>query len=145
MSSAIDQRVRLRLLDPDAGYGSRPPAGGWPVLEGRLVAAVLGLYGKTWYLLKLDRPLPAGFDPLGGMPKQSRSEPIDYLFLSPAPAMPTIDVPPDFIGESLAQRRVTPVLVSIGAPPEGMPPAITLDDVPSLFPGLCSGKLEAIC
>jgi hypothetical protein len=61
MNSILGQRVRLRLFDPDAGYGRREPTGGWPTLEGRISSVALGLHDKNWYGIELDQDLPAGF------------------------------------------------------------------------------------
>ena len=114
------------------------------MVEGRLVAAVPGLHGKVWYLLELDKALPPEFEPLAEIPVRFRSQPVRYLLLSPSPDMPTTEVPPDLIGNNLASRTVVRVGVSIGAKPDLLPHGITLDHVPILFPGLCSGRLEAL-
>lgn len=143
MNGAIGQKVQLRLLDPDAGYAFPPPKGGWPVVEGRLVAAVPGLHGLIWYLLELEKSLPAGFDPLQALPEGCKKKSVRYLLLSPAAPLPTFETPPDFIGDTLVRREVVPVLVSVGAAPENLPFPITADHL-EILPGLCAGNLELI-
>lgn len=142
MSQAIGLRVRIELLDPDASYASPPPAGGWPVVEGRLVAAIPGAHGKMWYVLEIKGRLPDGFNPLSTQPERSLRKPLRYLFLSPAPAVPTAEVPADFIGETLAQGMTAPVLVMVASAPEKLPNAITLKNME--FPYLCSGTLQVL-
>lgn len=145
MTKAIRKKAKLKLLDPDAGYGSRPPIDGWPEVEGELIAAVPALHGKLWYLMKLSRPLPPGFNPLhSNLPEKYDYMPMWYLLLSPSPAMPTVDVPPDFIGDCLVGQKIAPVLVSIGVEAGKLPRTITPDHVPSVFPGLCSGDLIGV-
>ena len=141
----ISKRVRLALRDPDAGYGSDPRLHEWPVVEGHIVSRIPALHGKLWYLIKLEKPLPAGFNPLQSeIPEMYETIPIWYLLLSPRPAIPTKDVPPDYIGECLVKRQGVLVGVSVVGDTKKLPRRISDDDVPSRFPGLCSGYLEAL-
>ena len=144
MTSNI-KKVKLALLDPDAGYGSEPRLHEWPVMEGYIVSRIPALHGKLWYLIKLEQPLPAGFNPLQSeLPDMYKTIPIWHLLLSPRPAIPTKDVPPDYIGECLAKRQRVDVGVSVVGDTKKLPRRITDDDVPSRFPGLCSGYIEAV-
>lgn len=137
------QRVRLQVIDPDAGYvRGIEPSGGWPVVEGHIVGTVPGLYGKIWYLMELDRPLDPRFDRTSMLPKGFAGEGVDYLLLSPAPNMPTAEEPPDYIGECIVHGVTAMVLASAGKAPQEMPDAITLKN-DHLFPGICSGELSA--
>jgi hypothetical protein len=143
MKTAIGRTVRLRLSDPDAGYASKPLPNGWPELDGKLVRAADGLHGKIWYLMELFQPLAPGFNPLdSSLPAKYKSVPIRYLLLSPSPAMPTLQVPPDFIGECVSQKKTAPVLVSVGVEPRRLPRKISRDDSHLLFPTICAGDLE---
>lgn len=141
----IGKRVKLKLLDPDGEHAFKPPAGGWPLVEGELIAAVPALHGKLWYLMKLDKPLSPGFNPLhSDLPEMFQTIPIWYLLLSPEPNIPTIDVPPDYVGDRLNNGQTAMVGVSVAGASKRLPKAILMDDVPSRFPGLCSGDLEAV-
>jgi len=112
-------------------------------VEGELIASVSALHGKLWYLMKLDKPLPPGFNPLeSDLPSMYQKIPIWYLLLSPEPAIPTVDVPPDYIGDQLNSGQTAKVGVSVGGMSKRLPKTITMDDVPLRFPGLCSGDLE---
>jgi len=141
MTSTIGRRARLRLTDPDAGYGSRLAPSEWPVVEGRFVAEIPGMHGLRWYLFELERDLPSGFDPLY-MRRQSSETALHYLLLWPAPAIPTSETPENFIGDALERGEVVPVGVSVGAEPQDLTFAINTDEL-SRFPYVCSGDLEA--
>jgi len=143
MIDVYNWHVRLRLLDPDAGKGSRLRACDWPTVEGRLIAEIPGLHGLTWHLVELERSLPRGFDPFGLLPERVRSRPVRHLLVWPAPAIPTAEVPERFIAESLMRGETVLVGVSIGAPPDKLPLAINRDAIKE-FPDLCGGKLEAL-
>jgi hypothetical protein len=114
-------------------------------VEGELIAAVPALHGKLWYLMKLDKPLPPGFNPLqSDLPEIHQTIPIWYLLLSPEPNIPTVDVPRDYIGDRLNSDQTAMVGVSIAQEARRLPAIITMDHIPSRFPGLCSGDLEPI-
>jgi len=146
MNTAIGKRVKIKLRDPDAGYGSKIPPTAWPDVRGEIVHVVPGFYDKLWYLVKLTEPLPAAFiralNILEDYLKAHDQSNILYLLLSPAPAMPTREVPRDFIGASLEGKKMATVLVSIGLEPGKLPRTITAKHAPSLFPCLCSGHLQ---
>jgi hypothetical protein len=143
MTDVSNWRVRLGLLDPDPGKGTRLRAWDWPTVEGRLIAELPGLHGLTWHLVELGRSLPRGFNPFGLLPERIHSRPVRYLLVWPAPAIPTAEVPERFIAESLMRRETVLVGVSIGAPPDELPMAINMDAVRE-FPYLCGGELEAL-
>src|SRR5437879_7599611 len=85
-----------------------------PVLEGRLARTLPGYFGLLRYVVELDAPLPDGFDPLGELPWFARSRRVRTLVISPAPDAPTLETPPDVIGECVRDGRVLHVFVSIG-------------------------------
>jgi hypothetical protein len=144
MSNVLGKRVRLRLLDPDAGYGSRMRSEDWPTLRGTIVYCLPGLHGKKWYLLELDGDFLSYFRPNridSQLFDMVRGRTVKHLLVAPSPNTPTVDVPVDFIGERLSIRAPASVLVLIGKPPEQLPTRIEMGDVPRVFPGICSGEL----
>lgn len=143
-AAGIGCRLRLETLDPDGEYLG-PPEGGWPVLQGRLVAAVEGLHEKIWYLCELDVPLPHGWDPTHGMARDRlKGARVRYLLLSPNPSSPrwegTAEWPRDYIGEMLDAGSRGSVNVRIGAPRHRVPAQITVAMLKA-FPFLCSANL----
>ncbi len=148
METSAERRVRLTAYDPDPGYRFPTPPGGWPTLTGRLVASVEGLYGKRWYLMELDRPIvPKDFDTLHLrlIPEPLASTPSRYLLLSPTPPMATLEIPPDYIGSTLARREIAWVYASLGPSPHNLPSVISLDvKRDQEFHGLFAATLELL-
>jgi hypothetical protein len=108
MATAIGRAVGLRIITPltfDLAL---------PVLEGYLIRALPGYFGLFRYLVELDVPLPDGFDPLGELPWFARNRIVRSLVISPAPDAPTLETPPDVIGECVRDGRMLHVFVSIG-------------------------------
>jgi hypothetical protein len=107
-AATIGRAVGLRIISPltfDLAL---------PVLEGRLARALPGFFGLLRYLVELDVPLPDGFDPLGELPWFARNRRVRSLVISPAPDAPTLETPPDVIGECVREARTLHVFVSIG-------------------------------
>jgi hypothetical protein len=100
--------VRLTLM---------PDAGDLQPLRGRLIRALPGYFGVLQYLLELDEPLPAGFDPFGELPWFARARRIEHLLVAPASHLPTLDTPSNFIGLAMARGEEVHVFVSIGPHP----------------------------
>ena len=98
--------------------------------------------------MKLNKPLPLGFDPLPDVSRDSQdiyeTFPIWYLLVSPRPNMATVDVPSDYIGNQLGNRENAIVGVLLAQEPKRLPEKVVMDDVPWRFPGLCSGDLEVM-
>lgn len=106
----VDRRVGLRIVAPlsfDLAL---------PVLTGRLSRRLPGFFGLLRYLVELDTALPDGFDPLGELPWFATARRVRTLVISPAPDAPTLQTPPDVIGDSVRAGRVLRVFVSIGPP-----------------------------
>lgn len=133
-----DRRVRLILVAPHFEEILLP------TLTGRLAGSVPGYFGVLRYLVELDVPLAEGFDPLGELPWFARGRRLRYLLITPAPDAPTLEIPPDVIGETLEQGGMVHVFVSVG--PSGR--ALHVDPVQataeSRCPFLCMADLEAI-
>jgi hypothetical protein len=130
--------VRLTLVAPPFEETTLP------VLAGRLAGAVPGYFGVLRYLVELDAALPPGFDPLGELPWFARGGPIRRLLVTPAPDAPTLQTPPDLIGEITEQGGVVHVFVSIGPTTRALranPVKATLE---SRCPFLCMADLQAI-
>src|SRR5437879_12431725 len=104
----LGRAIGLRIISPLVF------ARALPVLEGRLARGLPGYFGLLRYLVELDAPLPDGFDPLGELPWFARSRRVRSLVISPAPDAPTLETPPDVIGECVRDGRVLHVFVSIG-------------------------------
>lgn len=90
-------------------------------LHGRLIRSLPGYFGVLQYLLELDKPLPAGFDPFGELPWFARARRIEHLLVTPASDLPTLDTPSNFIGLAMARREVVHVFVSVGPHPTRLP------------------------
>ena len=85
-----------------------------PTLTGRLAGAVPGYFGVLRYLVELAAPLARGFDPLGELPWFARARRLRYVVVTPAPDAPTLETPPDVIGETMERGGVVHVFVSAG-------------------------------
>ena len=132
------RRVRLSLVAPHFHEMLLPTLGG------RVAGAVPGYFGVLRYLIELDVPLPPGFDPLGELPWFARGRRVRYMVLTPAPDAPTLETPPDIIGETLEQGGIVHVFVSVG--PTGR--ALQADPVRATAearcPFLCMGDLQGV-
>ena len=113
-----------------------------PVLEGRLARTLPGYFGLLRYVVELDAPLPDGFDPLGELPWFARSRSVRTLVISPAPDAPTLETPPDVIGECVRDGRVLHVFVSIGPSARALRVAGEAAASESRCPFLCMADLE---
>ena len=134
--TAISRAVGLRIISP----ATAEPA--LPVLEGRLARALPGYFGLFRYLVDLDAPLPDGFDPLGELPWFARNRSVRSLVISPAPDAPTLETPPDVIGESVREGRTLHVFVSIGPTARALRLAGDAAASESRCPFLCMADLE---
>ena len=134
--SAVGRAIGLRIISPltfDLAL---------PVLEGHLARALPGYFGLLRYLVELDAPLPDGFDPLGELPWFARSRSVRSLVISPAPDAPTLETPPDVIGECARDARVLHVFVSIGPSARALRVAGAAAASESRCPFLCMADLE---
>ena len=166
MSKSINTRkVRLKFYDPDAGRDLKELQGGWPVVEGKLVAKLTGTFNKTWYIMKLDNEL-FNFDPYcTGQARGKLIKKLQYLILIPPDEeiseckikevkkaiadkkLFDIDLPPDTIGEAMKNKTPVDVGVLAGDEPQKVPDLITTEDsTNNNFPyyTLLSGKLTTI-
>jgi hypothetical protein len=114
-----------------------------PTLTGRLAGAVPGYFGVLRYLVELDAPLPPGFDPLGELPWFARARRVRYVLVTPAPDAPTLETPPDVIGETLERGGMVHVFVSVGPSGRALRADPVRATVESRCPFLCMGDLEA--
>ena len=134
--AAVGRAIGLRIISPltfDLAL---------PVLEGHLARALPGYFGLLRYLIELDAPLPDGFDPLGELPWFARSRSVRSLVISPAPDAPTLETPPDVIGECVRDGRVLHVFVSIGPSARALRVAGDAAASESRCPFLCMADLE---
>jgi len=134
---AVGRAVGLRIISPltfDLAL---------PVLEGRLARALPGYFGLLRYLVELDAPLPDGFDPLGELPWFARNRRVRSLVISPAPDAPTLETPPDVIGECVRDGRTLHVFVSIGPSARALRLAGEAAASETRCPFLCMADLEA--
>jgi hypothetical protein len=113
-----------------------------PVLAGRLSQPLPGYFGLLRYLVELETPLPGGFDPLGELPWFARNRTVRTLVISPAPDAPTLEAPPDVIGESVREGRVLHVFVSIGPTARALRAAGDAAASEARCPFLCMADLE---
>src|SRR2546427_1648736 len=113
-----------------------------PVLEGRLARALPGYFGLLRYLVELEAPLPDGFDPLGELPWFARNRSVRSLVISPAPDAPTLETPPDVIGECVREGRMLHLFVSIGPSARALRVAGDAAASESRCPFLCMADLE---
>ncbi|HLH25850.1 MAG TPA: hypothetical protein VK066_25305 [Chloroflexota bacterium] len=139
MTNASGKRVRLALGAPDGARGGPRPAGGWPVLDGRVEGTVpgpfLGLEGpgfeKTWYVVALDAPLPAGFDPFHTLDAHPLTAPVGRVLLrpdlvEPPPPDEIRALPADVIGAALAAAGRARVSVYVGLDAGAVPARLSL-------------------
>jgi hypothetical protein len=134
--AAVGRAIGLRIISPltfDLAL---------PVLEGRLARTLPGYFGLLRYLVELDAPLPDGFDPLGELPWFARSRKVRSLVISPAPDAPTLETPPDVIGECVRDGRMLHVFVSIGPSARALRLAGDAAASESRCPFLCMADLE---
>ena len=135
--AAIGRAVGLRIISPltfDLAL---------PVLEGRLARALPGYFGLLRYLVELEAPLPDGFDPLGELPWFARNRRLRSLVISPAPDAPTLETPPDVIGDYVREGRMLHVFVSIGPTARALRLAGDAAASEARCPFLCMADLES--
>ena len=113
-----------------------------PVLEGRLARPLPGYFGLLRYLVELDTPLPDGFDPLGELPWFAHNRRVRSLVISPAPDAPTLETPPDVIGDCVRGARTLHVFVSVGPSARALRLAGDAAASESRCPFLCMADLE---
>ena len=135
--AAVGRAVGLRIISPSTFDLVLP------VLEGRLARALPGYFGLLRYLVELDTPLPNGFVPLGELPWFARARTIRSVVISPAPDAPTLETPPDVIGECVRDGRTLHVFVSIGPSPRALRLAGDAAASEARCPFLCMADLEA--
>jgi hypothetical protein len=138
VASALGRSVGLRIVAPltiDVTL---------PMLEGRLARALPGYFGLLRYLVELDAPLPGGFDPLGELPWFAANRRVRTLVISPAPDAPTLQTPPDVIGDSVLAGRVLHVFVSVGPTVRALRLAGDAAASESRCPFLCMADLEPL-
>jgi hypothetical protein len=115
------------------------PAGGWPVLDGQVVATVpgpfLGLEGpgfeKVWYVVALEAALPADFDPFFTLHGQLAAAPVERVLLRPdLAAEPAPDalraLPHDVIETALEREGRARVSVYVGLDTGALPERLSL-------------------
>jgi len=132
------RRVRLSLVAPHFDEAILP------TLTGRLAGAVPGYFGVLRYLVELDVPLPPGFDPLGELPWFARGRRVRYVLLTPAPDAPTLETPPDVIGETLDQGGLVHVFVSVGPTGRALQADLLRATEEARCPFLCMADLQAV-
>jgi hypothetical protein len=145
-----EARLRLTLGAPDGARGVVRPPGGWPLLDGEVTETVrgpfLGLegpgYEKIWYVVRLDTPLPAHFDPLHTL-RVPLEGPTTHVLLrpdlvDPPPPDELRVLPDDVIGAALAQDGRARVSLYAGANPASLPDPLTLA-------ALRAGPLRWLC
>jgi hypothetical protein len=135
-TAAVGCPVGLRIVSPQIFDVPLP------VLAGRLGRPLPGFFGLLRYLVELDTPLPEGFDPLGELPWFARSRRVRSLVISPAPDVPTLQTPPDVIGECVRDGRVLHVFVSVGPTRHALRAAGDAAASESHCPFLCMADLE---
>jgi hypothetical protein len=137
-TTATGRRVGLRIVTP---FAFDLPM---PVLEGRLARPLSGYFGLLRYLVELETPLPAGFDPLGELPWFARNRRVRSLVISPAPDAPTLETPPDVIGECVRGGCVLHVFVSVGPPARALRLTGDAAASESRCPFLCMADLQPL-
>jgi hypothetical protein len=115
-----------------------------PTLTGRLAGAVPGYFGLLRYVVELDTPLAPGFDPLGELPWFARARRVRYLIVTPAPDVPTLQTPPDVIGETLADGGMLHVFVSVGPSGRALRADAMGATAESRCPFICMADLEPL-
>ena len=136
VATVIGRAIGLRIISPVAAESTLP------VLEGRLARALPGYFGLFRYLVELDAPLPDGFDPLGELPWFARNRSVRSLVISPAPDAPTLETPPDVIGDCVREGRMLHVFVSIGPTVRALRVAGDAAASEARCPFLCMADLE---
>lgn len=131
------RRVRLTLVAPHFEETILP------TLTGRLAGAVPGYFGVLRYLVELDVPLAPGFDPLGELPWFAKGRRMRYVLVTPAPDAPTLQTPPDVIGETIEQGSMVHVFVSVGPTGRALRADAVLATAEARCPFLCMADLEA--
>lgn len=134
----LGRRVRLTLVAPHFDEAVLP------ILTGQLAGAVPGYFGVLRYLVELDVPLAPGFDPLGELPWFARGRQMRYVLVTPAPDAPTLETPPDVIGETIEQGGMVYVFVSVGPSGRALRTDARLATAETRCPFLCMADLEAI-
>ncbi len=132
------RRVRLSLVAPHFDDAILP------TLTGRLAGAVPGYFGVLRYLVELDVPLPPGFDPLGELPWFARGRRVRYVLVTPAPDAPTLETPPDVIGQTLAQGGLVHVFVSVGPTSRALQADALRATADARCPFLCMADLQGL-
>lgn len=136
VATAVGRAVGLRIIAPLTFELALP------VLEGRLARALPGYFGLLRYLVELEVPLPDGFDPLGELPWFARNRAVRSLVISPAPNAPTLETPPDVIGECVRDARTLHVFVSVGPTTRALRLAGDAAASEARCPFLCMADLE---
>src|SRR5579871_3126450 len=135
------EHVTIDTFDPDAGRYPGPPI--WPTLTGRIVKYVRGLRDVFWAVLELDTPPPLGFNPLHSLPAEYRQRPIQHLLAIPAPNIPTLQVPPDYIPEALREGHMAQVWLSVGESLTELPSVLSIPPPPAEpYPLMCMGRMR---
>jgi hypothetical protein len=132
------RRIRLALVAPHFQDTVLP------TLMGRLAGSVPGYFGVFRYLVELDEPLPPGFDPLGELPWFARGRRLRYVLVTPAPDAPTLQTPPDVIGETIEQGGMVHVFVSAGPSRRVLRADALQATAEPRCPFLCMADLEAV-
>ena len=114
-----------------------------PTLTGRLAGAVPGYFGVLRYLVELAAPLARGFDPLGELPWFARARRLRYVVVTPAPDAPTLETPPDVIGETMERGGVVHVFVSAGPGGRALRANRLAATAETRCPFLCMADLQA--
>lgn len=130
--------VRLTLVAPYSGETVLP------TLTGRLAGALPGYFGVLRYLVELDVPLRPGFDPLGELPWFARGRRVQYVVVTPAPEAPTLQTPPDVIGETMGRGGMVHVFVSVGPSRRALRTDRRRAAEESRCPFLCMADLEPL-
>jgi hypothetical protein len=139
MMHTTGPRLRLSLAAPDGARSVPTPAGGWPVLDGRVETMVpgpfLGLEGpgfeKAWYVVALDAPLAPDFDPFHTLHKLPLAAPVTRVLLRPdlagAPMPEAIRaLPADVLGAALENDGHTRASVYVGLAAAAVPERLSL-------------------
>jgi hypothetical protein len=131
------RRVRLALVAP---HFAEPIL---PTLTGCLAGAVPGYFGVLRYVVELDVPLAPGFDPLGELPWFARGRAVRYVLVTPAPDAPTLQTPPDVIGQTVERGGVVHVFVSVGPSGRALRTKGVQATAEARCPFLCMADLQA--
>jgi hypothetical protein len=121
-----------------------PAAADLQPLRGRLIRSLPGYFGVLQYLLELNEPLPAGFDPFGELPWFARARPIGHLLVTPASHLPTLDTPSNFIALAIARGEAVHVFVSVGPHPARLSASMGTRLPEFRYPVLAMGDLTRL-